>query len=121
MAEDYMAGWKRMGHNGTGLRKLIGKVSTRRGLESYTAYSLDAAAARMDQLEAALVANGIELPEPSVPDHTEQAYLLSKAMLEAGYDGHVIRTVVWSHYGNEARDAAFARIRLENGKEGQPS
>lgn len=116
--KDYMAGWKTLGHTGKGLRKLLAKISVRRGLESYAVYSLDEAAARIDQLEATLSDAGIAIPDPSEPNKEERAYLLTQAMLEAKHEGHDICTIIWSQYGDEARDKAFARIKAEAGKEG---
>lgn len=119
LLKDYMAGWKELGHSGTGLRKLLAKISMRRGLESYTAYALDEAAARIDQLEDALRALGIEvLPAPEPADKEERAFLLTKAMVDAEYGAHDIRTLVWSHYGDDPQKAAFARCQAEKGKEG---
>jgi hypothetical protein len=117
--KDHMAGWKTLGHSGNGLRKLLAKISVKRGLESYAAYTLDEAAARIDQLEDVLRGGGIVVPPPAPPDKEERAYLLARAMLEAKHESHDIGTLVWSQYGDEARDAAFNRIRQEaTGKEG---
>ena len=85
-----------------------------RGLESYLIYSLDAAAARMEELEAALVAAGVAIPEPAECDKIARAIAVAEVMAEQGRTGRDIAQFVWSQYGEEARAAVIRHFQQPN-------
>lgn len=103
-----MAGWKSLGHSATGIRSamVLVRMHHQRGLESYLMYSLDAAAGRMEQLEAALVAAGVPIPEPK-EDKLASAIAMAEVMADKGYSGRDIAHFVWAQWGNDAKLAVI--------------
>lgn len=110
---DHMAKWKEMGRTGDGLRMLMIRQYYQRNLESYAAYVLDEAAARLEQLEAALTAAGVPIPAPAEPDKIARAIKAAGIMIEKEYDGHDIKTFVWGQWGEEARKAMIAHYTTQ--------
>lgn len=115
---EFCASWKRLGLTSGGLLKLAGAMQVRRGLESYAIKTLDVAAARVDQLEAALVTAGLPVPAYEHPSCEHRAIQLAGAMIEAGHRPHDIMTIVWSEYGDAAREAVRAHF---NGRKEEPA
>lgn len=114
---DYMNDWKDAGRSAPKLRKLQMRLFTQRGLESYVIYALDAAAARLDQLEQALKDAGLPVPEVIEPRQVDAAKAMIDALEESNYETRDVDLFVWNQYGDAGRDAmAQHKAKIENQK-----